>query len=92
VFRLLHAVNTCYGAFKGHGVDVLILDLCDGILEDWDDLTTTDREQIYNLVKDLHNIGIVHDDLEPRNIVQILGGGFCLMMMTLRLSHRLFAE
>ena len=31
----------CYGAFKGHGVDGLILDLCDGVLKDWDDLTTT---------------------------------------------------
>lgn len=25
----------CYGAFKGHGVDGLILDLCDDVLSDW---------------------------------------------------------
>jgi hypothetical protein len=29
----------CYGAFEGSGMDVLILDLCDGILNPWDDLS-----------------------------------------------------
>ena len=28
----------CYGAFEGNGVDVLVLDLCDGILKSWDEL------------------------------------------------------
>jgi hypothetical protein len=33
----------CYGAFEGSGMDVLILDLCDGILNSWDDLSTSER-------------------------------------------------
>jgi len=32
----------CYGAFEGDGVDVLVLDLCDGILNEWDELSTTE--------------------------------------------------
>jgi hypothetical protein len=33
----------CYGAFEGNGVDVLILDLCDGILTVWDELSASER-------------------------------------------------
>ena len=33
----------CYGAFKGNGVDVLILDLCEGILNEWGDLNPQER-------------------------------------------------
>ncbi len=32
----------CYGAFEGDGVDVLVLDLCDGILNEWDELSATE--------------------------------------------------
>ena len=27
----------CYGAFEGDGVDIIVLDLCDGILNSWDE-------------------------------------------------------
>jgi hypothetical protein len=33
----------CYGAFEGDVVDVLILDLCDGTLSDWDELNNEER-------------------------------------------------
>ena len=33
----------CYGAFEGNGVDILILDLCDGILTVWDELSASER-------------------------------------------------
>ena len=33
----------CYGAFEGDGVDVIVLDLCDGdILDTWDKLSTSE--------------------------------------------------
>jgi hypothetical protein len=32
----------CYGAFEGDGVDVLILDLCDSILNAWDELSASE--------------------------------------------------
>jgi hypothetical protein len=32
----------CYGAFEGDGVDVLVLDLCDGILNAWDELSASE--------------------------------------------------
>ena len=37
------------------------------------------RSQAYELVQGLHRIGIVHGDLEPRNIGRARGGGFCLI-------------
>ena len=33
----------CYGAFKGSHVDVLILDLCEGILDQWEELSAPER-------------------------------------------------
>ena len=37
------------------------------------------RSQVYKLVRDLHRIGITHEDLEPRNIARAREGGFCLI-------------
>ena len=33
----------CYGAFKGNRVDVLILDLCEGTLNQWGELSAPER-------------------------------------------------
>ena len=33
----------CYGAFEGNGVAILILDLCDGILNEWGELNNSER-------------------------------------------------
>jgi hypothetical protein len=33
----------CYGAFEGNGTDILILDLCDGVLNTWDELSASER-------------------------------------------------
>ena len=33
----------CYGAFKGDVIDVLILDLCDGVLSQWKELSDPER-------------------------------------------------
>lgn len=32
----------CYGAFEGDGVDVLVLDLCGGIPNSWDELSASE--------------------------------------------------
>ena len=37
------------------------------------------RTEVYKLVEDLHSVGIVHKDLEPRNILRVEGGGFRLV-------------
>jgi tRNA A-37 threonylcarbamoyl transferase component Bud32 len=34
---------------------------------------------VYNLALNLHMIGIVHGDFEPRNVARVRGGGFCLI-------------
>ena len=42
--RLLDQITPrCYGAFEGDGMNVLILELCDGILMDWDELNDSER-------------------------------------------------
>ncbi|KAI9465415.1 hypothetical protein BJY52DRAFT_1202193 [Lactarius psammicola] len=69
----------CYGAFEGDGIDVLVLELCGDTLKGWDDLNPSERTQVYGLVWDLHRVGIVHGDLEPRNVARVPGGGFCLI-------------
>ena len=33
----------CYGAFKGNRVHVLVLDLCEGILNQWEELRAPER-------------------------------------------------
>jgi hypothetical protein len=33
----------CYGAFKGNRVDVLILDLCEGVLNQWGELSAPEQ-------------------------------------------------
>lgn len=33
----------CYGAFRGNGIDILILDLCDGVLNEWGELSALER-------------------------------------------------
>ncbi|KAI0294177.1 hypothetical protein BC826DRAFT_1012766 [Russula brevipes] len=77
----------CYGAFEGSRMDVLILDLCDGILNSWDDLSASGRSDVYKLVQDLHSIGLVHKDLEPRNIVRTHGGGYLLIDFSESRTH-----
>jgi tRNA A-37 threonylcarbamoyl transferase component Bud32 len=37
------------------------------------------RSQVYKLVEDLHRTGILHGDLEPRNVARARGGGFLLI-------------
>jgi len=38
-----HIAPRCYGAFKGNRVDVLVLDLCEGILNQWGELSAPER-------------------------------------------------
>ena len=33
----------CYGAFEGDGVDVIVLELCGGILREWYELSDSER-------------------------------------------------
>ncbi|KAH9026553.1 hypothetical protein EDB84DRAFT_1670115 [Lactarius hengduanensis] len=76
----------CYGAFEGDGTDVLILGLCGDTLKDWDELNFRST-RIYGLVWDLHRVGIVHGDLEPRNIARVPGGGFRLIDFSESVRH-----
>jgi tRNA A-37 threonylcarbamoyl transferase component Bud32 len=45
------------------------------------------RVKVYSLVVHLHRIGIVHGDLEPRNIARVRGGGFRLIDFSESRNH-----
>jgi hypothetical protein len=45
------------------------------------------RSNVYKLVQDLHSIGIVYKDLEPRNIVRTHGCGFLLIKFSESRKH-----
>ncbi|KAH9037233.1 hypothetical protein EDB85DRAFT_1861475 [Lactarius pseudohatsudake] len=77
----------CYGAFEGNGTGVLILGLCGDTLKDWDELNFSEQTQVYGLVRDLHRLGIIHGDLEPRNIARVPGGGFRLIDFSASVRH-----
>ncbi|KAH9042056.1 hypothetical protein EDB85DRAFT_1857198 [Lactarius pseudohatsudake] len=77
----------CYGAFGGGRTDVLILGLCGDTLKGWDELNFSEQTQVYGLVWDLHRVGIIHGDLEPRNIARIPGGGFRLIDFSESVRH-----
>ena len=46
------------------------------------------RLEIFNLVYDLHSLGIVHGDLEPRNVVRTDEGKLLLIDFTHSSRHR----
>ncbi|KAH9039908.1 hypothetical protein EDB84DRAFT_1577092 [Lactarius hengduanensis] len=77
----------CYGGFEGNGTGVLILGLCGDTLKDWDELNFSEQTQVYGLVRDLHRLGIIHGDLEPRNIARVPGGGFRLIDFSASVRH-----
>jgi tRNA A-37 threonylcarbamoyl transferase component Bud32 len=45
------------------------------------------RAEVYRLVQDLHSVGIVHGDLEPRNVLRVKGGGFLLVDFSESFKH-----
>jgi tRNA A-37 threonylcarbamoyl transferase component Bud32 len=47
----------------------------------------SNRTQVYKLVQDLHGVGVVHGDLEPRNVVRARGGGFRLIDFSASRKH-----
>ena len=45
------------------------------------------RAQVYGLVSDLHRVGIIHGDLEPRNIGRVPEHGLCLIDFSESTNH-----
>ncbi|KAH9981480.1 hypothetical protein BGW80DRAFT_1434619 [Lactifluus volemus] len=90
-FKIYLNLDDAYQSGRLHDrsayMDVLILDLCDSIMNSWDDLSASEQSKVYKLVQDLHRIGIAHEDLEPRNIVRTHGGKFLLIDFSKSRKH-----
>ena len=52
VYQSRQPHDRCYGAFEGDGVAVLILDLCEGVLNEWDELSDSNHAEAISLIED----------------------------------------
>ena len=85
----------CYGAFEGDGVDLLIFELCEcaGRAKCFRAVSSGSRIEViirrYSVSQNqsFHSIGIVHEDLEPRNVVHARGGGLRLIDFSESTKH-----
>lgn len=77
----------CHGAYSGDRLDALILELCDSTLEGWNNLSNSELEQVYGMVRDLHRVGIIHGDLEPQNVARVPGGSLRLIDFSSSTRH-----
>ncbi|KAH8111596.1 hypothetical protein DFH11DRAFT_1512905 [Phellopilus nigrolimitatus] len=77
----------CFGMFEGGNLSVLILELQGSALRKWEDLNQTEKEKVLEVAQELHGLGIVHEDLEPRNVVRTIAGGFSILDFTESRMH-----
>ncbi|KAH8111575.1 hypothetical protein DFH11DRAFT_1791681 [Phellopilus nigrolimitatus] len=66
----------CFGMFESGGA-----------LRKWEDLNPDEKEKVLLVAQELHGLGIVHGDLEPRNVVRTIAGGFSILDFTESRKH-----
>ncbi|KAL5498957.1 hypothetical protein ACEPAH_1475 [Sanghuangporus vaninii] len=71
----------CYGLYDSTYMLALILDYGGEALTNlpWSSVAFRDRLRIFELLSALHKIGIIHKDIEPRNIVRSSDGSLKLI-------------
>ncbi|KAH8103235.1 hypothetical protein DFH11DRAFT_1521133 [Phellopilus nigrolimitatus] len=69
----------CFGMFENDSFSVLILELQGDAVRDWRDLNETEKEHVLELAQELHALGVFHGDLESRNVVRTIAGGFSIL-------------
>ncbi|KAJ7620608.1 hypothetical protein DFH06DRAFT_1306157 [Mycena polygramma] len=68
------AVPRFYGHFEGEGWAAIVLEECGTAVGDLDGLSRAQREQVLEQARALHGCGVIHNDLELRNIVKAPSG------------------
>ncbi|OCB87652.1 hypothetical protein A7U60_g5178 [Sanghuangporus baumii] len=66
----ISAVPRCYGLYETKYTLALVLDYAGESLSElrWANLKANERENIFQAIKEVHELGISHDDLDPRNV------------------------
>ncbi|KAH8111592.1 hypothetical protein DFH11DRAFT_589626 [Phellopilus nigrolimitatus] len=77
----------CFGMFEGGNLSVLVLELQGDALWKWEDLNPTEKKEVLEMAEKLHGLGIIHEDLEPRNVVRTIAGGFSILDFTESRMH-----
>ncbi|OCB89155.1 kinase-like protein [Sanghuangporus baumii] len=82
-------VPRCYGLFESKDMVMLVMDYGGETLdnEEWARLTYKDKIEIFESALSLHDIGISHADLEPRNILRSADGSFKIIDFSLSALH-----
>jgi len=63
-------IPCCFGLFDIEKLGVLLLlEDCGHSLTTFEELSNTQKATLFNHVCAIHQCGILHDDLEPRNVV-----------------------
>ncbi|KAL5481084.1 hypothetical protein ACEPAI_10025 [Sanghuangporus weigelae] len=79
----------CYGLYDSTYMLALILDYGGEALTNlpWSSVPFRDRLRIFELLSALHKIGIVHRDIEPRNIVRSCDGSLKIIDFSQAVFH-----
>ncbi|KAL5492646.1 hypothetical protein ACEPAI_4093 [Sanghuangporus weigelae] len=66
----ISAVPRCYGLYETKYTLALVLDYAGEPLSElrWENMKANERENIFQAIKEVHELGISHDDLDPRNV------------------------
>ncbi|KAF7294889.1 hypothetical protein MIND_01026800 [Mycena indigotica] len=64
-------VPSLFGMYRNlsDGSSILVVSYAGVALENFDQLTSKERQTLFRRVTQLHQAGVVHNDLEPRNVV-----------------------
>ncbi|KAJ6482857.1 hypothetical protein C8R47DRAFT_1132915 [Mycena vitilis] len=68
-----------YGHFEGQGWSAIVLEDCGTFVAGLDELSRAQRDTALDHARAIHGCGVMHNDLEPRNIVKTPSGAIRLI-------------